>query len=935
MQKFKLFAVTSNGDGGKNLKKENKVMKTKVINIGIGGFGCKVAEGVSQKMKESGTSAFFIAIDSDYRDIESIICDCKMSLTASERFSDTLLRLEAENVRIFSDEISELGYVKTLSMDTGSNSWRIKAMASFIAFMNDEKSRSDTLKDLDKIEIDFESQLVFNVMVSLAGGTGSALALPVALYLKKYFKEKCSKLYFNLYGVCPDVFTEGMILELKTKSYANAFAFLTELNTVNTVALRKGESNIKIGAENSHVGILFDGADKNYHLKESAPFNKAYLFDRMSGVFSTEFHQNLLVDYIYNLSSGLSTFSQKEGLKNLAFINAYSVAEISLDIENIIDYVAKYCVNDSLNVEWIKPFKEIENSQSFEFSVKPKAHKADEIEDYCNKINNYLDNLEVGKEEKTAYILGRLSDSEYAQTIEDDYWLINYLTNISNGVEERLSSKDYNLLQHFSIEENSAEKKSKKQKLEELKYKAEEYLQLLNSYYFSAKDFVENENFNKLFLSGEQDNAFNLISSVIIEDDKYIHPTLALIRLSKLYLQLKRRVKSYCKLEEADFKKANERDEIPEKLLQLNNPVKEAFGYGALNEDRFIRVIAKRQKIADLKQLSAREKGRLVKENKKYVLSSEKDSSSIKADFIDVVENITNEFKGYYFKALAQITSQLILSYRKIFKEVSLLQYRIKSDVEVSSKEKVTHGVYYGIKTNQQERAEALKAYKDEELSNGRLYWDDSLGKRVSEYVFTNYNTPQTDSIKPAEELICNIIIDKKGSIRTSDFYKKLTEENVLVDSVEKVKAGKNKTYLKTALMTEPSLLTFNKCEQIENKTLFISPDVANYIFEQKKELGLRANTPIEAIDEFLVDVEEYETEIKLIDTIPDKKAYVVSEKSGIKISTLSKMNGDAEISIYKNEYVKAMENFVKYETPMWNPHVFDLKSGIDLIELK
>ena len=93
----------------------------------------------------------------------------------------------------------------------------------------------------------------------------------------------------------------------------------------------------------------------------------------------------------------------------------------------------------------------------------------------------------------------------------------------------------------------------------------------------------------------------------------------------------------------------------------------------------------------------------------------------------------------------------------------------------------------------------------------------------------------------------------------------------------------------------------------------------------------LRATTPIEAVDELLVNMGEYETHIEIVEGLSDKKAFAVAERGGIKISSLAKFNGEKDISIYKNEYEKAIGNIQKYETPMWNPHIFDIKIPIDL----
>ena len=129
-------------------------MKRNLFNVGIGGFGIRLSNEVSRKMLENGVSVTNFAVDTDFSDINEISCDYKLDLSVPDTFENALLRLESENVRIFSEEIASLGYVKTLPMDKGANSWRIKAMISFIAYMSDGENKKAFDEFLDSFKPD-------------------------------------------------------------------------------------------------------------------------------------------------------------------------------------------------------------------------------------------------------------------------------------------------------------------------------------------------------------------------------------------------------------------------------------------------------------------------------------------------------------------------------------------------------------------------------------------------------------------------------------------------------------------------------------------------------------------------------------------------------------------------------------------------------------
>ena len=352
-------------------------------------------------------------------------------------------------------------------------------------------------------------------------------------------------------------------------------------------------------------------------------------------------------------------------------------------------------------------------------------------------------------------------------------------------------------------------------------------------------------------------------------------------------------------------------------------------GYGKLPSDRFLRVIAKREKVVDLKKLSKKEVKAYLKDKKKYVLTSVDDENVIYTDVKDILSKVITERKGYYFSCLATILSSLIDGYRGAVKGLSLIKYQMETLTEDAKKERLTHGLYYGVSTDKNSREKAVKEYFNEVSPLGHFDSDDAYGRRFLGYALSIMGKEKSDAIAPFNKLFESFILDRTESIKKSEYYANLESKNVLTDLIEGAKI--EKSYLKTALMIKPLLLTINPTEETEKKTLFISKNTAEYVFSLKEKLMLRASNAEEAVDELLVSMGEYETEVKILEGLSDKKAFAVSERGSIKISSLAKFAGEKDISIYKNEYEKALSFLQKFETPMWNPHVFEVKSSIDL----
>ena len=136
----------------------------------------------------------------------------------------------------------------------------------------------------------------------------------------------------------------------------------------------------------------------------------------------------------------------------------------------------------------------------------------------------------------------------------------------------------------------------------------------------------------------------------------------------------------------------------------------------------------------------------------------------------------------------------------------------------------------------------------------------------------------------------------------------------------------KEQNYFKLAMKMESNVLVESSPKIINKKTLFISPKNAEYLLENKKRFNIKSNDLQSAIDEFLINLGEYSTHVELNDNVCENKAFISIEKSEILLDYLTKINGEKSYSLYKNEYNKALLKMKKFQSIMWNPHIFEIK---------
>ena len=907
-------------------------MKKRYYVIGLGGYGSKLAEELSRKIKEDGSSAFSLAFDTDHNEIEKNNCDNKFDLSSNEDFSSVIKKLEKKKINFFPDsDCIELNYAKIASMNRGASLWRLKAYLSFINYMSidENKNRLDSLVEEIAFNQDIYSEIYF--IGSLAGGTSSALALPLALYLKKNFRELNYKNYKCIFfATTPDIFAQSFNGELKTKAFANAYATLSEINTVNLIACRKDSKKFKLGGEDMPFGILFDGGSGEYSFKACVPFNDIVLFDRMAGVTSVEAFRLTVEKYIYYYYLGLVELEKNQSFDDIRIYSGYTVSEINYSIENNINYISKYITNKKLKEEFCNVYQLIKNSENIIELNNSKKQNISDVEKFALSMVQYIESLKDEKFDKPALLLGRGEEFEYIGDITDDYFSEEYCNKLREYFND-LIDKDEELLEFNKKLKNNYYSKEKNNKIFFNSKKKSDKLKEFNEYYSNLFDklkdlinnligkYFNNSEINKIIFENKE----LLIKNLIIKDGNYIHPTLALVKLSQLFNIISIREKHYNILKQEEINACLLFNKSPEKLFELSNFERSKKGYGSLSGTRLLNVFEnKNNEITKPKKIFNKNKN-LFKINNPNI-----DEKYLLSDFNKVLENLLDAVYGIFISKISKSISNLIENYLNIYENTIYWNKELeKSLSDLLTSDNVANG-FYEVHATLSDRLKDVNIYIKEINKKGFEEIDNKYGE-IAYLCAKDFNLDfKKDYTLNFINNLCEI---EKVFFLNSELHDKLLKSNVLSIMCEPTVKDFSKSLLKSACNIKPYLLTENNPKEIEKRTLYICSEVANYILSNSNSLGLRETEMERAVEELLSDMGDFETQVKIYDGISNKKAFAVAIKSAVSLSSISKINCEDDFALYKSHYQKAIKNKSEYCSEMWNPHVFLLDGKTEL----
>lgn len=345
-------------------------MNAPTLLIGLGGTGCKIVERVSKMVTDDQRNNIAFAVfDTDINDLRGIqernpyikIIQTSTKQTVGEYLNkdtharDTWFPVNAIlNGKTLTEGAGQVRSISRLALETVIRAGKMEPL-------------HEAIQSLYKVEEDKAEQALRVVIVSsLAGGTGSGLILPVALYTRNYlhthFRQSAN--ITRGFFILPEVFFEVITgLTERNNLKANAYATLRELDAF----LMKGDATLHERYAKS-VRLQFPRpSSAGYEEYEVRPYDFCFLFDAQNaeGGKLNSFDQYLdhAANCIFSQSIGpmnkRSNSSEDNTIRKLAKErgrNRYAGAGASMLIypfEDIRTFIALKWAKQSISKQWM------------------------------------------------------------------------------------------------------------------------------------------------------------------------------------------------------------------------------------------------------------------------------------------------------------------------------------------------------------------------------------------------------------------------------------------------------------------------------------------------------------------------------------------------------------------------------------------------------
>ncbi len=345
-------------------------MSAPTLLVGLGGTGSKIVARVADlvKGKESSNIAFAV-FDTDINElneiqkknpfIKTIQTSTKQTvgeyLNKDTHARDSWFPVNAIlNGKTLTEGAGQVRSISRLALDTVIRAGKMEPL-------------HEAIQSLYKVEEDKVEQALRVVIISsLAGGTGSGLILPVAMYIKNYlathFRQSAN--ITRGFFILPEVFYEVILGQTERNNLkANAYATLRELDAF----LMKGDATLPERYQGSVKMEFPRAASDGYEEYSIRPYDFCFLFDAQNadGGKLNSFSQYLdhAANCIYAQSIGpmnkRSNSSEDNTIRKLAKErgrNRYAGAGASIllyPFEDVKKYIALQWAKESVSKQWL------------------------------------------------------------------------------------------------------------------------------------------------------------------------------------------------------------------------------------------------------------------------------------------------------------------------------------------------------------------------------------------------------------------------------------------------------------------------------------------------------------------------------------------------------------------------------------------------------
>ncbi len=952
-----------------------------ILLIGVGGTGSKAVDIFFQKKKElgdqAGNNVTALVFDTDAGDLKKISAASTVVMADNASVGTICDRFGLEFLKEWFPCDDKA--VRSQEMLRGASQWRKKSYLAFLNLMNKPLARQTFISALEKMTADPGYSCEIYVIASVAGGTGSGSFIPIALYAKRYLRKTLGKdPIVNAMIALPDIYADSQTPENRIKVYSNAYAILRELNAINLVARnynsglaehKKAPIRFRIGdPKEPSVGLLFDASDKQFWTPEAAPFSQVFLLDRIPGLNSVAAHDIVLANSLYTIlcteigAKFDSEFSNHELLRSQnngsnAIYAGISTSQIRFPKDSVLDYLAHKKTMDSCDNEWLTLHKAVESAiKEKEQQMKALKRKFTMKEgEYASIVIEELEKLEDNNNDEILTILERcVYQYDSDGTKSDD----NAATLFANKLDAYISSK----IPNFSEIEEEIKKlnPSNNARGNKLERKAtisfvKDSGELLFDYYKICVDNIKRLSGSTadsvITLDKKKENIvgkdYSVIEKLLKKNDKFVHPVAAMIQLCYLRNSITEWLNNN-RVEEWDSLRKRNIEAIPSELLVApNRSTENNSAYYTLGDDRFERLYdgddgesaykkAKRTNVkADLDNVLADTRAILDKISSDAQVQMHSKVYKVIVKNIDILISKYRNFFNRFEKEKEDLEEQTKTAYRKDAGNVD-------SIINVFSSQKHKDYIYKNI-------IDDAGPITDEEISNT----DDIVGFGVFTTVYNSAASEfaedkswnEKDS-KAYRSLFGNMVKAYKTSIEKSEAYEKIASYNAIeaiyescgnnpddkaINEAFKLRFSLAQELATPSIRLDPNENTHDLVRPSNIMVFMMSEETGKYIKKNAEKFGIdlpadqnKESEVVEACAEQFIRKfsGNNSARVSVVSSMPDNVLYCTGEIMDITPLRIAKFNELGDDNVYFKNYSIAIENYKKYGTDMWNPHL-------------
>lgn len=354
------------------VEKNDRVIAPNLF-IGLGGQGCKMVASLAKKATENNNPAentAFVALDTDVNELRKVKLTSNKVITVqtSSRMTIGEYLEYDDNARENWFPINDIILDKTPTEGAG----QVRAISNLVAHNAIREGEFTAINDaIDSLfplsQDDYQQSVHVTVISTLAGGTGSGLILPVALYVKNYLetirqqKSAIIRGFFILPDVMESVITNNVEL---SNQYSNAYASIRELD-----ALMRRPYDVELQERYPDLKVIIPKIGGNgYEEFNDAPFNFCFLFNKMTNrgslIDDKDDLLNQAVECIYDMSispisAGVNSqedniIREKISSQNKASFAGAGASKIIYPYEDVVEYVALNWAKGSVSSQWLE-----------------------------------------------------------------------------------------------------------------------------------------------------------------------------------------------------------------------------------------------------------------------------------------------------------------------------------------------------------------------------------------------------------------------------------------------------------------------------------------------------------------------------------------------------------------------------------------------------